>query len=207
MSVNSSFTRRVQLAKFANISTPMNLKREHEIIVIMMNPVFHLKSSDIVLKPINMNIIVSIILAAIFSTYSMVELDFFDTLNSTYCFINMPQNVMLCLLETQLITLVLFYYLELKKRTTYARILEVDVASAVRYDKYANVIIINGSNTGVFSVNLVVIEAAIANIIPIITPPKATTRKEVAPKTMSTGKMFAEPISAKPANNLYRTFF
>ena len=97
--------------------------------------------------------------------------------------------------------------MELKKRTTYARILEVDVASAVRYDKYANVIIINGSNTGVFSVNLVVIEAAIANIIPIITPPKATTRKEVAPKTMSTGKMFAEPISAKPANNLYRTFF
>ena len=61
----------------------------------MTKPVFHEWVSEIVLRPMNMKMMVSMIEANIFKTYSMVELDFFDMLNSTYCFINMPQNVIL----------------------------------------------------------------------------------------------------------------
>jgi len=46
-----------------------------------------------VLRPMNMKMIVSIIEASIFSTYSIVAFDFFEILNSTYCFMNMPQKV------------------------------------------------------------------------------------------------------------------
>ena len=64
---------------------------------------------------------------------------------------------------------------------------------------------INGSNTGVFSVYLVVIEARIPNRMPIKIPPSATTKKEVMPKTTSTTMMFSWPISAKDANSRYKT--
>ena len=83
----------------------------------------------------------------------------------------------------------------------YARILEVDVISAVKYDKYANVMIINGSRTGVVSVYLVVIDATMPNKMPIITPPHATTKKDVAPNTTSTAIMFSCPISANEAKS------
>ena len=43
----------------------------------------------------NMNMIVSIILESILRTYSVVASDFLEMLNETYCFITMPQNVIL----------------------------------------------------------------------------------------------------------------
>jgi len=52
----------------------------------------------------NIKMIVSMMLAAIFSTYSVVEYDFFEMLNSTYCFMNMPQNVIARMLEVLVIS-------------------------------------------------------------------------------------------------------
>ena len=62
-----------------------------------------------------------------------------------------------------------------------------------------------GSRTGAWSVYLVVKQPIIPNMMPIITPPKATTKKEVAPNKMSTGRMLSSPMSAKASNNLYNT--
>jgi hypothetical protein len=54
-------------------------------------------------------------------------------------------------------------------------------------------------------VNFVVIDAITPKNMPIRTPPKATTKNEVAPKTMSTPSIFSLPISEYAANSLYRT--
>ena len=59
---------------------------------------------------------------------------------------------------------------------------------------------------GVFSVNLVATHAMMPNMIPIMTPPKATTKKDVTPSTISTAMMFSWPISAKDAKSRYKTF-
>lgn len=61
--------------------------------------------------------------------------------------------------------------------------------------------IISGSKIGVFSVYFVVIEASMPKMRPINTPPNATTKNEAAPKTMSTGRILALPISDKPSNS------
>ena len=53
-----------------------------------------------------MKIIVSIMLASILSTYSIVAFDFFEILNSTYCFINIPQNVIARIPEVENISAV-----------------------------------------------------------------------------------------------------
>ena len=52
---------------------------------------------------------------------------------------------------------------------------------------------------------LVVTDAIMPNIMPIITPPNATTKKEVTPRTTSTAMIFSWPISAKEAKSLYKT--
>ncbi len=145
-----------------------------------MNPVFHTWVSETTLNPIRTKMIVSIIEAAIFRTYSVVEQDFLDMLNSTYCFMNMPQKVI-------------------------ARALEVENISATRYDRYEKPMIINGSNIGVCSVNLVVKEATAPNMIPIKEPPMATTMKLEEPRMTSRDVILSAPMSANDSNIRYNT--
>jgi hypothetical protein len=65
--------------------------------------------------------------------------------------------------------------------------------------------IIRGSKTGVFSVYFVVIDAITPKTMPMSTPPIDTTRNEVAPRTISIGRMLASPMSDSPSKSLYRT--
>ena len=79
----------------SRVLLPIKRKTRHEASVMKTKPVFHEWESLTVDKPMNMKIIVSIILDNIFKTYSVVALDFFEMLNDTYCFITIPQKVIL----------------------------------------------------------------------------------------------------------------
>jgi hypothetical protein len=76
-------------------SVPMNRKIKQDAMVISTKPVFHECESLTVDRPMNMNMIVSMMLDSIFKTYSVVASDFFEMLNETYCFMTMPQKVIL----------------------------------------------------------------------------------------------------------------
>ena len=74
---------------------PINRKTKQEARVMRTKPVFHECESLTVDRPMNIKMIVSIILDNIFKTYSVVASDFFEILNETYCFMTIPQNVIL----------------------------------------------------------------------------------------------------------------
>ena len=83
---------------------------------------------------------------------------------------------------------------------------DVENISAVKYAKYEYVSMMSGSRMGVCSVNLVVNEAIMPNMMPISTPPMAVKKNEETPRAKSMGSIFSCPMPENPSNMRYKTF-